>query len=280
MARVLVTGGTGLIGSATVALLREQGDEPVVFDQPSDVRDLDAVLGAMSGCHAVIHLAGIAGPELADPARGYSINASGTFTVLAAAEQLGVTKVVYASSINASGLPLGTGAVLPSHFPYDEDEPDSVRDWYSLSKTANEDAARMMHARSGLELTGIRYPLVRDVTAPTFPAHLRAVMRDTPERAAAEGWSYLDVTDAAAATVAALHVSTPPAPGILVAAPLTFLAVDTAEAAARHGVPSTVGGRGVGLDLTRSREWLGFEATVLLDTHAPDAIITREEWAA
>jgi nucleoside-diphosphate-sugar epimerase len=280
--RILVTGGAGLIGRSTVALLEQQGNEVVVFDAPNDVRDFETVLSAMDGCDAVIHLAGVAGPELAHPALGYSVNAGGTFAVFVAAEQLGIEKVVYASSINASGLPLGTGAVLPSRFPYDEDEPDAIRDWYSLSKTANEDAARMMHSRNGMSLTGIRYPLVRDVTASTFPEHLRAVMRATPKRAAAEGWSYLDVTDAAAATVAALAVTTPPAPGVLVAAPSTFLAIDTSEAAARDapGVPCDVPGRGVGLDLTRSRDWLGFEATVLLDDVAPAAIISREEWNA
>jgi nucleoside-diphosphate-sugar epimerase len=283
--RILVTGGTGLIGSATVSLLESTGHEVRVFDLPSDIRDQGAVRTAIDGCDAVVHLAGIAGPELAPPVRGYDINARGTFTVFEAAVAAGIPHVVYASSINASGLPLGPGPQLPSRFPYDEDEPTRIGDWYSLSKVANEDAARMFETRGGTRFTGIRYPLVRDVTAnggDTFAAHLRGVLRDAPLRAAAEGWSYLDVRDAARAVSAALSSDTPAAPGILVAAPRTFLAFDTREAIAKFTstVPVSVVDRNVGLDLGRSQRLLAFEAAILLDDVAPHALITHDEWLA
>ncbi|WP_113718962.1 NAD-dependent epimerase/dehydratase family protein [Arthrobacter dokdonensis] len=290
--RVLVTGGTGLIGTAVVRLLQDQGNEAVIFDlagedkvRVGDVRDLAAVTDAADGCEVVVHLAGIAGPELAEPSHGYDINAHGTFTVFQAAVNAGARKIVYASSINANGLPLGSEAVLPSHYPYDEYETTRIADWYSLSKVANEDAAHMISTRHGIQMTGIRFPLVRDITekqGKTFAAHIRSVMDTAPARAAAEGWSYLHVEDAARAVINAIEARTPPAPGILVAAPTTFLEVDTAEAIARDapGVPSTVAGRDVGLDLGRSADWLGFEATTTLERVAPHAIISRREWEA
>ncbi|MCW5950921.1 MAG: hypothetical protein KIT69_01475, partial [Propionibacteriaceae bacterium] len=61
---------------------------------------------------------------------------------------------------------------------------------------------------------------------------------------------------------------TPPAPGILVAAPLTYLAQDTAAMLAAV-LPGTTApllhGRQVGLDLTRSQQQLKFRARVALE---------------
>jgi nucleoside-diphosphate-sugar epimerase len=279
---VLVTGSAGLIGAATVRHLRELGHRVREFDQPSDVRDRVAVERAVAGCDAVVHLAGIAGPELADPITGYDVNTRGTYTVLAAAAAAGIERIVYASSINASGLPLGTGPTMPSFFPYDESEETVHSDWYSLSKQANEQAAVSIAASTGASLTGLRFPLVRDVTAPSFAGHLRGVMRNTPLRAAAEGWSYLDVTDAARAVAAALEHPTPAAPGVLVAAPTTFLGIDTEEAIERWAptVPSAVTGRAVGLDLGRATDWLHFETRTHLEHANPAAILTADELMA
>ena len=58
-----------------------------------------------------------------------------------AAGRAAVAKLVYASSINANGLPLNPHPVLPSRYPWDEDEPAVIADAYSLSKQANEAAA-------------------------------------------------------------------------------------------------------------------------------------------
>jgi nucleoside-diphosphate-sugar epimerase len=284
--RVLVTGSSGLIGSATVRHLREIGYEIREFDttreQAADVRDREAVERAIDGCAAVVHLAGIAGPELADPITGYGVNAHGTFTVLSAAAAAGVRKIVYASSINASGLPLGVAPTHPSAYPYCEQEQTLRSDWYSLSKQANEQAAQTISASTRVELTGLRFPLVRDITAASFAGHLRRVLREAPLRAAAEGWSYLDVTDSARAVAAALTHTTPAAPGVLVAASRTFLGIETAEAVARFapGVPCAVHGRGVGLDLSLAENWLDFRAQVYLDDVNPAAVVTAQELAA
>ena len=189
--------------------------------------------------------------------------------------------MVYASSINANGLPIG-GRRPPSRLPYDEDEPVMIADTYSLSKEANERAAVMAHTLWGLDLTGLRFPLVRDIGADggaTFGAHIRAALRENPLRQAYEGWSYLDVVDAARAVEAALRHATPPAPGILVAAPTTYLRVDTRDAAAAviPGVPlGSIDGREVGLDLTRATELLDFRAERLLEHVSPELLAPIE----
>jgi nucleoside-diphosphate-sugar epimerase len=292
-ARVLVTGGSGLIGRPTVALLAQSGarvrrfdlvpsqagPEHDIVDIVGDLRDPDAVAAAVEGMDAVVHLGGIPGPELEGEVTTYAVNAVGTLEVFAASAAAGVRKVVYASSINATGLPIGK-LRPPSQLPYGEDEPASIGDTYSLSKEANERAALMAAARWGLELTGLRFPLVRDIRADggaAFAAHIRAALRDDPVRQAYEGWSYLDAGDAARAVVAALTHSTPAAPGILVAAPMTYLAEDTRDAAAAVVPDVPVGalfGREVGLDLTRAESLLGFHAEFLLERLSVDLLAT------
>lgn len=294
-AAVLVTGGSGLIGQAAVAALLAEGARVTVFDRADasdaglpaapitviggDVTDQAAVRSALQGMDAVVHLGGYAGLGMADSVETYRVNAVGTFTVLAEAAAAGVRKIVYASSINANGYPLGSDEVLPPVFPFDEDAVPRISDEYSLSKQAGEHAALMVASQGDVSITGLRFPLVRDIRADggrAFGAHLRAALGSDPRRQAAEGWSYLDVSDAGRSIVAALLHETPAAPGILVAAPLTYLTTPTEEVLdvfAASVVRRPIAGRGVGLELRRSRELLGFEASVLLDDVAPEQLV-------
>jgi len=111
--RVLVTGGAGFIGSHVVDRLRAAGHEPRILDvRPSPFhRDVDTVIGdirkpadvrrALTGCEAVCHLAAAADVNIVaeDPASAEELNSRGTLNVLQAARELGVKRVVYASTI-------------------------------------------------------------------------------------------------------------------------------------------------------------------------------------
>lgn len=111
---VLVTGGTGFLGSWVVRGLRERGAAVRVLDLPTapwhrlpepgiqraavDIRHAAAVAQAVRGCRAVIHLAGI--PQLWAKPRGLfdQVNFHGAVHVLRAAAAAGCRRIVHVSS--------------------------------------------------------------------------------------------------------------------------------------------------------------------------------------
>jgi nucleoside-diphosphate-sugar epimerase len=124
MARYLVTGGAGFIGSNIAEALVARGDEVVVFDDLStgyekniahirdavtfirgDIRDADAVRRAMDGVDYVLHQAALASVprSIEDPVLVTDVNLRGTLVVLEEARRAGVKRFVYAASSSAYG---------------------------------------------------------------------------------------------------------------------------------------------------------------------------------
>jgi dihydroflavonol-4-reductase len=129
---ILVTGGSGFIGSALVrqlhaaghrirCLLRPASNTARIDDFPfervtGDVRDPASLRQAVAGQHAVIHLAGLSSWDLIDsPAMGETCE-GGTANILAAARAAGPVRVVYVSSVLAIGS-------RPNAEPVDETNP-------------------------------------------------------------------------------------------------------------------------------------------------------------
>lgn len=112
--KVLVTGGSGFLGSHVADALTAAGHDVTIFDlRPSpyaqasqtvvtgDIADEDAVTGAMKGCDVVYHMAALAdiNEAMEKPADTVRVNIMGTLNVLEAARQEKLSRVVLASSI-------------------------------------------------------------------------------------------------------------------------------------------------------------------------------------
>jgi nucleoside-diphosphate-sugar epimerase len=153
---VLVTGGTGFVGSHAVAALTEAGHRVRILARSpdsvtaalaplgvtgvetstGDVTDAVAVERALEGCEAAVHAASVFSldPRRADEMR--AVNVRGTEIVLGTASQLGLDPIVHVSSELAL-LPPAKGQVLTP------DSPVTQPPWpYSRSKADSELVAR------------------------------------------------------------------------------------------------------------------------------------------
>lgn len=158
---ILVTGGTGFIGTRLTSYLAGQGETvhtlglppaaPETSSHPNirsffgDILSPADVERAMEGCDRVFHLAGYARNWAPHPRTFYDINVLGTETVLAAALKLGVRRVVHTSSNLTLG-PSNGAAVTENTIrttPFFTD--------YECSKFLSEDRART-YCGLGLEV--------------------------------------------------------------------------------------------------------------------------------
>jgi len=170
MARYLVTGGAGFIGSNLARFILDRGHDVVVLDNfatgkrenlaeiagritliEGDIRDPDAVTGAMGGCCAVFHEAALGSVprSVAEPVASHDVNVNGTIKVLEAARSVGIRRIVFAASSSA----YGNREESPKH---EAMAPLPISP-YAASKVACEAYMQGYAASFGLETVCLRY---------------------------------------------------------------------------------------------------------------------------
>ncbi len=170
MAKVLVTGGAGFIGSHLVEALLAKKHDVTVLDNLSsgrmsnlsevekkitfikgDICDVSAVKKACENKDVVFHLAAIASVpySVQHPLENHEVNITGTLKVLLAARDAKVKRFVYSSSAAVYGdeptLPKTENSQLKPMTPY------------ALSKLAGEQYTLIFHKMYGMETVALRY---------------------------------------------------------------------------------------------------------------------------
>src|SRR5215471_1511950 len=173
-AKILVTGGCGLVGSTTIDLLLREHDperivivdnlergtlsnveealaDPRVTLVRGDIRDPGTMHQVTQGMDAVIHMATLRITACAaEPRAALGVMCDGTFNMAEAAQAAGVQKVVAASSASIYG--------LADVFPTPEDHhPYNNRTWYGASKIMLEGLLRSFNDMYGLPYVALRY---------------------------------------------------------------------------------------------------------------------------
>lgn len=170
--RVLITGGSGFIGSHLVDRFLNEGFNVVVIDNldtgclekiahhhsskrfcfiKGDIRDFNLVKETMKDVDAVFHEAALASVTLSvkDPILANEINVTGTLNLLKASSDLGVKRFIYASSAAVYG-----DTQSPQK---NEDMTPNPRSPYGISKLAAENYVRIFYKLYGLETVSLRY---------------------------------------------------------------------------------------------------------------------------
>jgi 2-alkyl-3-oxoalkanoate reductase len=161
--KVLVTGGTSLLGAAVAQRLVDRGDDVVSLQRGAttgtwrqvrgDIRDAEAVSRAARGADAAVHLA--AKVSVTGPWDEFeSTNVGGTANVVDACRTRAVRRLVHVSSPSVAhvGDPLiGAGA--------DPADPERVHGHYARSKAMAEQLA-LAEADAGLSVVAVRPHLV------------------------------------------------------------------------------------------------------------------------
>ena len=170
--KVLVTGGTGNVGTAAVsrlaasghdvrvAALDRGGERDGVEYHRCDVTDYGQLRPLAAECDAIVHLAATNHPIGTAGHRVFGVNACATFNVFEAAAEAGVERVIAASSINALGFYFGDRSFALPYLPVDEDVPGCATDAYSFSKQISERIADYFFERDGIDSVSLRLPAV------------------------------------------------------------------------------------------------------------------------
>lgn len=241
MKKVVVTGGSGMLGRWVVRHFVEQGYEVLNVDtrRPeevlcptliADLENLGETYSVLSGADAVVHLAAIPAMHIRTPDVTFRNNVMSTYNVLEAAAGLGIRKAAIASSESSYGIVFAEHRITPQYVPLDEDHPQLPQDSYGLSKIVNEKTAEMFHRRTGMQVVSLR---LGNVIPPEWYERFPSFIHKPEERERIL-WSYIDTRDAASACRLAIEADGLGAVALNIAADDSSMAIRSRELVAQR----------------------------------------------
>jgi nucleoside-diphosphate-sugar epimerase len=270
--KVVVTGGSGRLGQLAVRELLAAGHEVLSLDRvppavalcPAWVADLTRVgdsYQALRGAGGLIHLAAWMAPNLTSDTETFANNVTSTYNVVKAACELGIDRVVLASSVAAYGYTYAPNMPPPEYLPLDESHPTIAQDPYGLSKLVGEQIAdSFVRLRPTMQIASLRLAGVNfDLEYARF-----AERWETPTLRLGGFWSYVDGRDAAVMCRLALEADFGGHKVFNVAGPTSTMREPTSELLQRY-VPGVkrlkdgLSGNWSGMDASKARRVLGWE---------------------
>ncbi|MCX5495699.1 NAD-dependent epimerase/dehydratase family protein [Kaistia dalseonensis] len=241
--KIAITGATGRIGGAITTEALRQGHSVIAIDRvapaepetrenlrfvQADMGDYEGLVEAFRGADALIHMAAIPSP-MRDPDHiVHNNNVVGSYNALRAAVEVGIMRIVQASSVNAIGLSFSRAAHF-DYLPLDEAHPNYSEEPYGLSKWICEQQADMFARRyEGIRISSMRFHLVTDERAKAVEIYGRA-----SEDLAKHLWAYTLYDAASRACLLALEAPFTGHEVFYIVAPDTVMDVPSRELAAR-----------------------------------------------
>jgi nucleoside-diphosphate-sugar epimerase len=231
--RIIITGGSGKAGQWIVKHFVQHNYDVINLDvkapaEPicptiiTDLNDLGQVHNALSQYSTrsrqevvgIVHFAAIPQAYTHTNDICFRNNVMSTYNILEAAANLGIGKVVLASSESSYGICFASEFFEPLYLPIDEEHPQLPEDSYGLSKVVNEVTAQAFNRRTGMQVVSFR---LGNILVPESYAQLKANFDDTAARLRIL-WSYIDARDVASACLKAIEADGLGAEELIIAA--------------------------------------------------------------
>jgi nucleoside-diphosphate-sugar epimerase len=241
MTTIAITGAAGKTGRVVCRHFLEQGYDIRPIDSEgrpgrygelsgdlgvglfrADLTDFGQALESVADCDAIVHLAAIPAPGLRPDSTTFLDNTAMNYNIFAAAQRLGIARVVWASSETTFGLPFDTP---PRYAPIDEDHYPLPTSTYALSKVVGETMATHFAEWTGGTFLALR---ISNVHVEADYAAVPGYQSDFALRRW-NLWGYVDARDVAQACRLAVEADLTGAHSFVIAAADTLMTATDAE---------------------------------------------------